>query len=199
MRGLDKFALRLRSVFGRNAVEHELNAELRFHLDEQIAENLAAGMAPGEARAAALRSLGGVAQIAEECRDARNVRTAEHLWQDARFGLRMLAKNPGFTAVAVLTLALGLGLNTFAYSAVRALLFAGLPVQEPDRLVLGESLREGFDPGGTSLIEYAAQKQTPAFTSSALSIDRLLLLRGMARARDLAVGAASPKLVGTGS
>src|SRR5204863_1536120 len=124
------------SLFRRNAVKQELAAELRFHLEEEIAENVASGMPPAEARLTALRKLGGLAQIAEECRDARNVRAAETTWQDLRFGLRMLAKNPAFTAAAVLTLALGIGFNTLAFSAIHPLLFGALPVEQPDRLVL---------------------------------------------------------------
>src|SRR5438876_12058231 len=130
MRWHYKLRLRLRSLFGRSAVERELATELRFHLEEQIAENIAAGMPGEEARTAALRTMGGLAQIAEDCRDARKVRAAETLWQDVRFGARMLTKNPGFTLVAVLTLALGIGLNTFAFSAVSTLLFSTLPVQD---------------------------------------------------------------------
>ena len=150
-------------------------------------------MPPAEARLTALRKLGGLAQIAEECRDARNVRAAETTWQDLRFGLRMLAKNPAFTAAAVLTLALGIGFNTLAFSAIHPLLFGALPVEQPDRLVLGESLREGFDPGGTSLLEYSAlRKEQKAFSSTAVSIDRSLLLRGNTEAEQVHAAAISP-------
>jgi predicted permease len=198
MRWLHKLGLRLRSLFGRNTVERELAAELRFHLEEQTAENIAAGMSAQEARTAALRTIGGLAQIAEECRDARKVRALETLWQDLRFGARMLAKNPSFTVVALLTLALGIGLNTFAFSAVSALLFSGLPVQAPDRLVLGEALREGFDPAGTSLLEYTAlQRQADVFASTGLSLDRSLLLRGKTEAEEVHAAAVSPGFLET--
>src|SRR5262249_33799410 len=148
MRWLDKVQLRLRSFFARDAVEQELDTELRFHLEEQIAENIANGMSSEIARSAALRTIGGMAQIAEECRDTRHVATPENIAQDVRFGLRMLAKNPGFTAAAVLTLAVGIGFNTLAFSSIKSLLLGGLPVSEPDRLILGEALRDGFDPAG---------------------------------------------------
>lgn len=193
MRWQDKLHLRLRSLFARDAVERELDAELRFHLEEQIAENVAAGMSADEARSAALRTVGGLTQIAEDCRDARNVGGADTLAQDVRFGARMLVKNPGFTAAAVLTLAIGIGFNTLAFSAINALLLGSLPVTEPDSLVLGEALREGFDAAGTSLVQFAAlQKETNAFSSTGLSLDQSFLLRGKIEAEQLRGAAVTP-------
>ncbi|HEX7958569.1 MAG TPA: ABC transporter permease [Terriglobales bacterium] len=193
MRWQDKLRLRLRSLFARNAVEQELDAELRFHLEEQIAENVASGMSAEEARSAALRTIGGLTQIAEDCRDARSVGAAESLAQDVRFGARMLVKNPGFTAAAVLTLAIGIGFNTLAFSAINALLLGSLPVTEPDRLVLGEALRDGFDPAGTSLVQFAAlQKETKAFSTTGLSLDQSFLLRGKTEAEQLRGAVVTP-------
>src|SRR5262249_29219845 len=127
------------------------------------------------------------------CREMRNVNFVENVLYDLRFGARTLAKNGAFTAVAVLTLAVGIGFNTFSFSAVSALLFSGLPVKAPERLVLGEALRQGFDPGGTSLLEFAAlHKEQRAFAASALSIDRSFLLRGNTEAEDVHAAAISP-------
>src|SRR5262249_22610500 len=150
-------------------------------------------MAQEEAKYAALRAMGGITQIAEQCREARNVGVVETAWQDLRFGARMLAKNPAFTAVAVLTLAVGIGFNTMSFSAVTALLFGGLPVKDPDRLVLGEALREGYDPAGTSLLQYnVLRREGKAFASTALSADRSFLLRGNTEAEQVHAAAISP-------
>src|SRR5215475_5817206 len=193
MRWWDKLHLRVRSLLARDAVEQELDIELRFHLEEQIAENIASGMSAEEARSAALRTIGGLAQIAEECRDTRKIRAAENIVQDVRFGLRMLTKNPGFTAAAVLTLAIGIGFNTLAFSAIKALLLGAIPVTEPDRLVLGEALRDGFDPAGTSLVQFTALKrEMNAFASTGLSLDQSFLLRGKTEAEQVRGATVSP-------
>jgi putative ABC transport system permease protein len=126
---------RLRALFLRGRVERELDGELRFHLERQIEANVEMGMSRDEARTAALRSFGGVEQTKEACRDERGVRFIEDLGNDLLYGIRMLKNSPGFTAVAVLTLALGIGANTAVFSVVDGVLLRRLPFPDSERIV----------------------------------------------------------------
>jgi putative ABC transport system permease protein len=165
MRLFHKLQLRFRSLIRKSRVERDLADELHFHLEELIGEKLAKGMSADEARYAALRELGGVEQIKEECRDMRRVNHAENLIQDVRYGLRMLAKNPGFTAVAVLTFALGIGANTAIFSAVNAFLLRPLPYPNSSQLVRvwATNLRNGIEHDVASypdLTDWASQSRS---------------------------------------
>lgn len=147
MSWLQKLTLRLRALFRKSRVERELDDELRFHLHRQIEENIASGMSPEEARYAALCAFGGVEQIKEACRDMRGITFIETLIQDLRYGVRMLRRNPGFTTVVVLSLALGIGANTAIFSLIDAVMLKILPVRNPEQLVLLNWTSPKWPPG----------------------------------------------------
>jgi len=143
MRFLDVVRKRLRSAFRRGRVEDELEEELRYHLEREIDENVAAGMSIEEARFAALRVIGGLTQRKEECRDMRGLNLIDNTVNDVRFAVRQLRRDAGFTTTAVLMLALGVCSAIAIFAFVDAALVKPLPYRNPEQLL---GVYEKIDP-----------------------------------------------------
>ena len=180
----------------REQFDRELEEEVRFHLEMKAEEYVAAGMAPEEARRAARRQFGNETRTREMSRETWGFVIMETLLQDVRYGARVLARNKGFTAVAVLTLALGIGANTAIFSVVNDLLLRPLPYGDAERIVmLWEVTPEGRHQNTTSRANFRAwREQGAGFESMAAFSDQRLNLTGAGDPEEVSVQLATPEL-----
>ncbi|MHB8500035.1 MAG: ADOP family duplicated permease [Candidatus Acidiferrales bacterium] len=165
----------------RKRMLEELDEDIRDHIARETQDNIERGMSPEEARYTAMRKFGNVTRVKEETREVWSVVWLEQLIQDTRFGLRMLRKSPGFTAIAILTLALGIGASTSIFSVVNAVLLGDLPYKDPSRLAMiwGTNARHGVNETPVSPGDFFEWKQrNTAFQDIAASYDNEVTLTG---------------------
>lgn len=187
--------LRLRTLFRRRSADRELDDELRDHLEQKITQLVATGVSVRQARRAALIELGGMEKAKEECREMRKVNFIQNSLQDLHYALRVLRKSPGFAAVAIVTLALGIGANTAIFSVVNAVLLKPLNYKDPSSLTLvWENLprislwRNVVSPA--NFIDW--QDQNHAFAGMAAFLDQPVNLTGAGQPEQVDVEFVSP-------
>src|SRR4051812_37799486 len=162
----------LRSLVGRKSQELEMTEEVRYHLEMETERNVAAGMTPGEARRRAIVQFGGVQVHKDGVRDERGTGWLDDGWRDVLFAVRSLRRRPGFTMLATITLALGIGATTTLFGVVKRVLLAPLPYEKPESIVMVWSAWKGFDQTWLSYDEWEGWKaRVPAFADIGLFAD----------------------------
>jgi putative ABC transport system permease protein len=195
---LRALAARLRGLFGNRRAELELDDEIETHLRLLTERYVRQGMTEAEATWAARRQFGNITLLREANREMRGIRFIDTLFQDVRYGLTMLRRNPGFTFIAVLTLALGIGANTAIFSVVNAVLLRSLPYRDQDRLVLLSQYRAFAEMDGASSETFLEWRdQAKAFEQLAAYTSGTAVLTGSGEPERLAVGKVSADLLTT--
>ncbi|HZV87375.1 MAG TPA: ABC transporter permease [Candidatus Binatus sp.] len=183
-------------MWRRKRMLKELDEDIREHIARETQDNIERGMSPEDARHAAMRKFGNVTQVMEETREVWSVVWLNQLLADIRFGLRMLRKNPGFTAVAVLTLALGIGANAAVFSVVYAVLLRPLPYKDPSSLIV---LNETTPMVGTVSVSYPNfldwRDQSHTFSEMAAVRGVGFNLAGVTQPENISGGAVSPNFL----
>ena len=193
MRWLDIVRMRFRTLTRRAAMDRDLDDELRFHIDHQVQRNIAAGMDPDEARAAALREFGPVSQQKDDCRDARRTRMVENFFEDCRYAIRNLRRDPFLALTATLTLAVCIGANTTVFSVANSILIRPLPYPNSDRI---DWISEKSGPAqtdiGTAPDYFALREQNRIFDEIGVCDTGSANWTGIERPEQLDVASASP-------
>jgi putative ABC transport system permease protein len=201
MRFVRAARFRLRALLDRSALDHELELELRDHIERETRANVARGMKETDARRLAVATFGGVQRYKEEARDARGMHWLDEIAQDARYALRSLRRTPAFTAVAVITLALGVGANTAVFTVVDRVLLRPLPFRDPGALYLVSQLPKVFPfelpPGLADRLYLAYRDRARAFESLAAFQRAELTLSGSGDATRLAGARIGARLFAT--
>jgi hypothetical protein len=153
---------RLRALVRRRAVEKELDEELRAHLEHETKKHVEAGMSRSEAVRRARLALGGLEQVKEQCRDVRGTRWIDEFAKDLRYAFRVLRRSPGFTTMAVVSLALGIGANTAIFTLIDAVALRSLSVRSPDELVsVGDASRPTAVWEGSPMVDVLSYPEKP--------------------------------------
>jgi predicted permease len=193
MRWLQILRLRIRSLFLRDTLERELEDELRFHLEHQVEQNIASGMDPEDARSAASRQFGGLTQRQDECRDARRTRMIESFWEDSRYALRNLRRDPFLALTATLTLAICIGANTTVFSVANSILIRPLPYPNSDRIDwISEKMGPGEQEIGAAPDYFMLRDQNRIFEEVGVCDPATFNWTGIERPERLDVATASP-------
>ena len=183
----------MRSLFRRAAVEQELEDELHFHLEQQVEQNIAAGMDPVEARSAALRQFGGLSQRKDECRDARTTSWFVNFWEDARYAVRSLRRDPFLMLTAAVTLAVCIGANTTVFSVADSILIRPLPYPHSDRIDwISERVGPAQQDIGAAPDYFALREQNRIFSDIAAFQPMTVTLTGVDRPEKLDAATVSP-------
>lgn len=170
----------------RRKWEGDASEELRFHIEQQTAANMAAGIAPDEARRQAVLQLGAIEGVKESCREQRRGFWLETLWADLRYAIRTMLRSPGFTVVAIVTLALGIGANTAIFSVVNGVLLNPLPFPHPEELVTLHESKPNFENGSISYSNFRDwQRENHTFSSIAVSRKISFILTGVGEPENL--------------
>ncbi|UWZ86695.1 ABC transporter permease [Occallatibacter riparius] len=195
MRWLSRLGVQFRMLFSRNRAHRELDAELRDHLDRQIAENTARGMSDESARAAALRTFGNPALLRDQAHDTWNWAAAESLLHDVRIGCRTLLRTPGFTVIAILVMALGIGANVALFTIVRGVLLKPLPYSDPERLV---TLYERSASEGLGMFNPVAAGSFSEWQRAATGVEQMALVSPFQNYNVSAEGGKLPERIDAG-